>query len=609
MKTTMKRVWKGLSFFSACTLAAALTTGCAEEVSELMGSRGTEVEIAAYVAPVTKGSTRAADGLNDSDGFDVLSNTNASSKVHVRIDNGSATYSDYVYTITGKKAISCETTPKPSFPADVTTVHCYGWYPNTVSNKKFKIQLNQNSDQNYCLSDLMLADNANCTRVVQNNAWNVTPAPLSFRHVMAKLKITVAPASGVTITGISLNNVKPEVQISETTGSGGVVNSLSTSLTSTAATNVTLLSGGSQTSSATYCAVIPAQSITGNFITITATKGGQSGTIVYSFSGSTKQFASNTWYPVTINVAGTEIGQTVNISDWATKSGDVTINAGGGVGSLSLDKSSLTLVYGGNTGSLAISGSVTLSGSGTTSFTATSSNTSVATVAVSGTTITVTPAATGAAVGTTTITVTDGNNNENTATCLVTVNKPAGALLSAVNSGHVGYAVGLNGRVYETLEALNTDNTTCVGVLAYSGSTGHGLIISLENATNQTWNTINGWSNQTTNGITGKKLPDAAARGSLASYTQLGSTTVSDWMVLSKGDYTTMWNAFGGATNDTYNATSNGYITAAGGTACSDNYWSTTDNTGVDAWFFGSDGWSYFYAKSGSYGVRPVLAF
>ena len=599
---------KGLCLFAGVALGAAVLTGCSSEdiSSRAQGDGHPKVQVTATVLSADPQTvTRADDGLNiASTGFSDNTKT-----VYIGVNKGSAGASEwtgYEFGISGTGGSQSLTAPPsgPEFPSGVTSVSVYGWYPYNNGDKTFTVLANQSTNANYNASDLMLANSATCS----HDGSSVTAANLTFRHALTKMKVTVTPGADVTINSITLKSMKPQVTIDDTDKAA-----LSVGSADGVAADITLFSGSS-TAAVTQCAVFPGQEkAAGALLVVNATANGGSATdVTYSLDGA-KTFTADKQYVMNIALNATAVAAgSVTLTDWETASGTVTVNAGGGGGSLALDQNTMTLVYGGNTGSLAISGSVTLSGSGTTSFTATSSNTSVATVAVSGTTITVTPAATGAEVGTTTITVTDGNNNENTATCVVTVNRPAGALLSAATSGHVGYVVGANGRLYATLSDLTTDNTTAVGVLAYSGSMGHGLIISLENATSQTWNTINGWSNQTTQGFTGKKLPDAAARGNLASYTTLGSMTVSDWMVLSKDDYTTMWNAFGGATNGTYNSTSNGYITDAGGTACSGFYWSTTEYSSSDAWGFYSDGWRGYDvngSKSNSRGVRPVLAF
>ena len=148
--------------------------------------------------------------------------------------------------------------------------------------------------------------------------------------------------------------------------------------------------------------------------------------------------------------------------------------------------------------------------------------------------------------------------------------------------------------------------------------TGHGLILALQDATEQTWNTINGWTSVTTYaGTTLKLLPNAAAHGSLTSYMWLGGildhTYVSNWCVAQKSDYEAIFINLGSTTGDhegtTYDAKVNAYITTGvGGTALSDRYWSATEQDNEAAWDFGSSYWLSL-SKSDSHSVRPVLGF
>ena len=155
---------------------------------------------------------------------------------------------------------------------------------------------------------------------------------------------------------------------------------------------------------------------------------------------------------------------------------------------------------------------------------------------------------------------------------------------------------------------------TAVGILGKVTETGHGLILALQNATSQTWDTINGWTSVTTYaGTTLKQLPDDTARGSLASYTTLGSTTVSNWCVAQKSDYKAIFVNLGSTTGDsegkTYDGNVNAYITTGvGGTAISGSYWSATEGDHIIAWYFASIYW-YYSNKKYSSSVRPVLGF
>ena len=199
----------------------------------------------------------------------------------------------------------------------------------------------------------------------------------------------------------------------------------------------------------------------------------------------------------------------------------------------------------------------------------------------------------------------------------ITVKMAAAAgykLLSAATAEDIGKVVCAAGHLHTAKTAVPA-GCTAVGILGKVTETGCGLILALKDATSQEWNTINGWTSTTTYASTTLKvLPDAAAHGSLTSYTRLGTTAVSDWAVAQKSDYEAIFTNLGSTTNSdgmTYDANVNAYITTGvGGTALSGEYWSATKNNIVDlAYCFGSDiGWG-LNGMSVSYSVRPVLGF
>ncbi len=193
---------------------------------------------------------------------------------------------------------------------------------------------------------------------------------------------------------------------------------------------------------------------------------------------------------------------------------------------------------------------------------------------------------------------------------------PAYKLLSAATAEDYGKVVCEAGHLHDARTAVPA-GCTAVGILGEVTETGCGLILALNDATSQTWNTINGWTPTTdfAGGTTLKVLPDDAARGAnLTSYTLLGTTVVSDWAVAQKSDYEEIFTNLGSTKYDdgyTYDANVNAYITTGvGGTALSGHYWSATKNNIVDlAYCFGSDiGWG-LYPMSESLSVRPVLGF
>ena len=171
-------------------------------------------------------------------------------------------------------------------------------------------------------------------------------------------------------------------------------------------------------------------------------------------------------------------------------------------------------------------------------------------------------------------------------------------MLNTATAEDVGKVVCAAGHLHDAQQAV-PEGCTAVGVLGKVTSTGHGLILALQDATPQTWETINGW--EPVSGYAGttlKLLPNDNARGNLASYTSLGVVAVSDWCVAQKGDYETIFANIG----------TNAFITSAGGTALSsEGYWSAS-MTNERAWFVKNNSWGYSPRTTEHY-VRPVLGF
>ena len=191
-------------------------------------------------------------------------------------------------------------------------------------------------------------------------------------------------------------------------------------------------------------------------------------------------------------------------------------------------------------------------------------------------------------------------------------------LLSAATTSDIGKVVCADGHLHDAKTAV-PHGRPAVGILGKVTETGHGLILALQDAKEQTWDTINGWfsTTQFAGGTTLKVLPDNDARGSLTDYFWLGGTLdhilVSNWAVAQMSDYAEIFQNLGSTTRDkdgyTYDSNVNAYITTGvGGTALSDAYWSATEYASLAAWFFYSDWWSE-NVKTWSYNVRPVLGF
>lgn len=217
-------------------------------------------------------------------------------------------------------------------------------------------------------------------------------------------------------------------------------------------------------------------------------------------------------------------GSNYQWSDGTTGAKSVTWSIGKAAGSLSLNKTSMTLNVSALTGTIA----VTRAGDG--AITATSSNTSVATVSVSGNTVTVTAKAKGSV--TITVKVAAGTNHTAPAnkTCSVTVEMPSSSLAdntpatiqaaakagTASNYWSVGDKMGIavngsfgglsyNSTVYAFILGFNhnsgvegnnsihfqfgkTSNGTDIAFVQSYGSTGTGFCMNTTNTNSGGWN-------------------------------------------------------------------------------------------------------------------------
>ena len=190
------------------------------------------------------------------------------------------------------------------------------------------------------------------------------------------------------------------------------------------------------------------------------------------------------------------------------------------------------------------------------------------------------------------------------------------ALSSATAEWDLGAVACDDGYLYMEKKAAPAGKTA-IGIVGKVTETGHGLILALQDAAWQTWDTINGWPSVTTfAGTTLKQLPEEAL-GSLKIYTFLMPTLsdpipMSSWCVAQKSVYEEIFVNLGSTKYDggyTYDANVNAYITTGvGGTAMAAFYWSATEDDDYVAWVFDSGYW-HIYFKTNSGSVRPVLAF
>ena len=186
--------------------------------------------------------------------------------------------------------------------------------------------------------------------------------------------------------------------------------------------------------------------------------------------------------------------------------------------------------------------------------------------------------------------------------------------LSAATTDDIGKVVCAAGHLHDAKTAV-PDGCTAVGILGKVTETGHGLILALQDAPQQTWNIINGWTSASYAGTTLKVLPNDDARGTnLTSYTTLGSTAVSNWAVAQKSDYEAIFTNLGSTMGDEYGKTYDDHVeayitTGVGGAAISGAHWSATEDSDTNAFVFYPYYYWYGVNKTNVSRVRPVLGF
>ena len=274
------------------------------------------------LSPITlKAMMEGNDDETTRAGTTLLSSNFASSETfyayfpsNVRV--GSTTTASSTTFTTSNSSGSTTPATQPYFNAGASSATVRAYYPYvsgkqiTNSTTSFSVETAQNTDANYKKSDLMYA-----TASLTKSSASVTGS-LSFSHRMAKILVTANIGTGVTnIQSIRIIGGYRTINIAtpETCTLGSTLsNANSTS------SYITMYSTTS-TSQVNCAALIPPQSISGNFLQIVTNVG----TATYSLASS-KSFASGRSYQLTITVNAAAVGTTTSISGW-TGTGNVTI--------------------------------------------------------------------------------------------------------------------------------------------------------------------------------------------------------------------------------------------------------------------------------------------
>ena len=186
--------------------------------------------------------------------------------------------------------------------------------------------------------------------------------------------------------------------------------------------------------------------------------------------------------------------------------------------------------------------------------------------------------------------------------------------LSTATASDYGKVVCDKGHLHPAKTAV-PDGCTAVGILGKVSSTGHGLILALDDAKERSVDAITSsvWATAHYADTYLKVIPNKNTRGPLPSYTKLGKTPVSNWAVAFKAEYEAIFTNLGSTTGDgngkTYDSNVNAYITmGVGGKELAGTYWSTSSYSVPWYWAFSDKSWIYI-GNSYMQKIRPVLGF
>ena len=286
--------------------AAMLLSGCSAEILD-GGSQGlVPIELTASVTEGSaEGGTRAGTALNNSY-LPSGSTFTVGFSENTTLGSNTTTYK----TTSTTGATTCTGT-QPYFTLSGASTTVYAYYPSKPGST-FTVQTAQNTEANYRSSDLMYA-----TQSLSKTSPTATAA-LSFGHKMAKIVVNATIVSGITnITAVKIVGGYRTVNVTNTTTCA-----LGTTLTNAnSSTNITVYSGTHTSGTLSCAALIPPQTVTGNFLQIVT----NAGTITYSLNS--KQFSSNNVYTFTVSLTASQVGTTVAITNW-TNNGNATVTAG-----------------------------------------------------------------------------------------------------------------------------------------------------------------------------------------------------------------------------------------------------------------------------------------
>ena len=255
---------KRLTYWGLLPLAVLLLAGCMADYEERPDATGGGLDglVPIYMTASVLETEAGKGGAGTRAGADVQSSQLASGETFTVEFSGNTTVASTTYkTSNGSGSTACSGT-QPYFTLAGTSTTVYAYYPEKPGST-FSVQADQSGDANYKKSDLMYATVASLAKT-----GTATTASLTFSHKMAKIIVNVTGVTGEAITKIT------DVRIIGGSRTINVTNTTTCTLGSTlddansTSSYVTMYTGGTGKAAFTCAALIPPQTINGDFLLV-----------------------------------------------------------------------------------------------------------------------------------------------------------------------------------------------------------------------------------------------------------------------------------------------------------------------------------------------------
>ena len=320
---TKKEIEMKAKLFMATAAAALILAGCSNDENEPADNWNGEIRLSSGVAAqqVTRSIATDLQGAQIADGIHV------GFFINEHPESATTTYTQNLdYTANGMGAFSGTAV---YYPQSGNGVDIYAYAPwesglLLTGTYAFTVATDQSTDDNYLASDLLWGQPMkNGTESANPVARTKDNVPVSFKHLLSKIQVTLKPGSGLTADDFKGATLKVLQVLPGTTLtlSDGTISAASGDRTDlTAATYDTQ---AAPASSVTAAAIVVPQTITERtkFFEVDLTTGGKLFYTLPDGGGGLSLAGGKIYkYEITVNLTGLTVTST--IEDWATIGGD-----------------------------------------------------------------------------------------------------------------------------------------------------------------------------------------------------------------------------------------------------------------------------------------------